>query len=183
MIRPAALLLCLAAWPAAAGAQGAVSALKNHDSNAPVDVAADRVEVQDRADRAVFVGNVKARQGDLTLDSQRMTVAYVNSAGNGTQIQRIDASGGVVVTSPSETAKGSFGTYDVNRRLITLIGGVVLTRGANTVRGGRLTIDLVSGRSAVDGSQVGGGAGVNRSGGRVTGHFTVPQRNDGPAGK
>ena len=33
-----------------------VGALKGHNSNAPVDVQADRIEVQDRADRAVFTG-------------------------------------------------------------------------------------------------------------------------------
>jgi lipopolysaccharide export system protein LptA len=33
-----------------------VSALRGHNTNAPVDVAADRIEVQTRADRAVFVG-------------------------------------------------------------------------------------------------------------------------------
>jgi hypothetical protein len=41
---------------------GPVSALKGHNSNAPIDVAADRIEVQDRADRAIFAGNVKVRQ-------------------------------------------------------------------------------------------------------------------------
>jgi lipopolysaccharide export system protein LptA len=53
-----------------------VSALKGHNSNAPVDVSADRIEVQDRADRAVFAGNVHAVQQDLTLDTPRLTVAY-----------------------------------------------------------------------------------------------------------
>ena len=38
--------------------QQPVSALKGHNSNAPVDVTADRIEVQDRADRAMFTGNV-----------------------------------------------------------------------------------------------------------------------------
>ena len=45
------------------------------------------------------------------------------------QIQRLDAAGGVVVHSPSETAKGDFGIYDLDRKLITLIGNVQLTRG------------------------------------------------------
>ena len=44
------------------------------------------------------------------------------------QIDRLDAAGGVVVHSPSETAKGDFGVYDLNRKLITLIGNVQLTR-------------------------------------------------------
>ena len=32
-------------------------------SNAPVDVTADRIEVQDRADRAIFAGNVHVDAG------------------------------------------------------------------------------------------------------------------------
>lgn len=152
-------------------AQGAVSALKGHNANAPVDVEADRIEVQDRADRAVFSGNVKVRQGDLALDAARLNVAYSGGAG-GTSIQRLDASGGVVVRSPSETARGNFAIYDLNRRLITMLGGVVLVRGGSEVRGGRLVLDLNSGRATVDGSAVGGGTGTG-TGGRVTGRFTV----------
>jgi len=171
MFRPALLLVTLlAAAPAAA------QALKGHNANAPVDVDADRIEVQDRSDRAVFAGNVKVRQGGLSLDAARLTVAYVGG-NNGPQIQRLDASGGVTVRSASETAYGQFAIYDLNRRLITMLGNVVLNQGANVIRGGRLVIDLISGRSVIDGSAVGGAPGVAGSGGRVTGRFTVPQRN------
>ena len=149
--------------------QQPVSALKGHDSDAPVDVNADRIEVQDRADRAMFVGNVHVRQAELTLDTQRLTVAY--SSNGGVQIRRLDAAGGVTVHSPSETAKGDFGIYDLDRKLITLIGNVQLNRDQNQVNGARLVIDLDSGRAVVDG----GPPGVNQNGGRVTGHFTVPQ--------
>lgn len=169
------LAIFLAAAAAVAGAstlanaQG-VSALKGHDSNAPVDVDADRIEVQDRADRAIFAGNVHVRQAELTMDTQRLTIAY--SSNGGIQIQRLDASGGVVVKSPSETARGNFGIYDLNKRLITLIGDVQLTREGSRVSGSRLVIDLDSGRAVIDG----GAPGVGQRGGRVTGHFTVPKR-------
>ena len=150
------------------------SALKGHNTNAPVDVQADRIEVQDRADRAVFTGNVHVVQTDMTMDTPRLTVAYANAQGGAgnPQIQRLDASGGVVVKSPSETAKGDFGIYDLNRKLITLIGNVQLNREQNQVNGSRLVIDLNSGRAVVDG----GPPGVNSSGGRVSGHFIVPQK-------
>ena len=171
-LRPVIGLIGLLATAAYAQSQsGGTSALKGHDSNAPVDVSADRIEVQDRADRAIFAGNVHVRQNELALDTQRLTVAYSNDGG--VQIQRLDAAGGVTVTSPSERAQGNFGIYDLNRKLITLIGNVVLTRGQSRIMGQRLTIDLGSGRAVVDG----GPPGVNQSGGRVTGHFTVPKRN------
>lgn len=153
-----------------------VSALKGHNTNAPVDVTSDRIEVQERADRAVFTGNVHATQGDMTLETPRLTVAYSTASGTGgstnVQINRLDAAGGVVVRDPTETAKGDFGIYDLDRKLITLIGNVQLTRDNNQVNGARLVIDLNSGRAVIDG----GPPGVNSSGGRVSGHFTVPQR-------
>ena len=172
MLRALTILSGLAAVTAGSLAlsQEPVSALKGHDSNAPVDVAADRIEVQDRSDRAVFAGNVHVRQQELTLDTTRLTVAY-SSAGS-IQIRRLDASGGVVVKSPSETARGDFGIYDLDRKLITLVGAVQLNRAGSQINGQRLTIDLNSGRAVVDG----GPAGVGQSGGRVTGHFTVPKR-------
>ncbi len=189
MIRTGPLLLAALAVAAPAQTPSApvvspapdngVSALKGHDSNAPVNVEADRIEVQDRADRAVFSGNVHAKQADLLLDAARVTVAYTGGAG-GTQIQRLDASGSVKVTSPSETATGQFAIYDLNKRLITMLGGVTLIRGDNRVNGGRLVIDLNTGRSTVDGSAVGGAGGTSGRGGRVTGRFTVPQRTQTP---
>lgn len=148
------------------------SALKGHNSDAPIDVTADRIEVQDRADRAIFAGNVHVRQADLTLDTERLTVAYTSSGG--VQIQRLDASGGVVVKSPTETARGDFGIYDLDRKLITLVGGVQLNRQDSQVVGSRLVIDLNSGRAVIDG----GGPGIGQSGGRVTGHFTVPKKKN-----
>ena len=151
-------------------AQSATSALKGHNADAPIDVASDRIEVQDRADRAIFSGNVRVKQAALTLDTQRLTLSY--SGADGVKINRLDASGGVVVRSPSETARGDFGIYDLNRKLITLIGAVQLDRGGSRINGQRLTIDLNSGRAVVDG----GGRGIGQSGGRVTGRFTVPQR-------
>jgi lipopolysaccharide export system protein LptA len=145
--------------------------LKGHNSNAPVDVSADRMEVQDRVDRAVMAGNVHVKQQELTLDTARLTIAYTSGAA-GLQMQRLDASGGVVVKSPSETARGAFGVYDLDRKLITLVGGVELQRQQSRISGSRLVIDLTSGRAVVDG----GAPGLGGSGGRVMGHFIVPQR-------
>ncbi|MCL6741559.1 OstA family protein [Sphingomonas sp. RB56-2] len=156
----------------AAGAQQGVSALKGHDSHAPIDISADRGEAQERADRVVFAGNVVLKQQELTLRTARLTVAYSNN--NGIDINRIDASGGVVVTSPSETARGDFGVYDLDQGLITLVGNVRLERGGSFLNGGRLTIDLDSGRAVMDG----GLRGVSQGGGRVTGRFTVPKRTN-----
>ena len=170
--------LVLAAAGAIGPALAQTSALKGHNSNAPVDVAADRIEVQDRADRAVFAGSVVVKQADLTMTAARLTVAYSRNrkggdGGSNVQIERLDASGGVTVTSPSERATGNFGIYDLNQKIITLIGNVSLVRGDSHLRGGRLTIDLDTGHAVMSG---GAAPGTNNQGGRVTGTFTVPQK-------
>ena len=157
-------------------------ALRNHDSNAPVNFTADRIEVQDRADRVVVSGNVVVTQAGMTLNAARMTVAYRNQPGTGAggiEIDRIDASGNVVVTKGDQTARGNVAIYDLNAKLITMLGNVALTQGANRLTGGRLVRDLNSGRSTVDGRSSGGGAGTSTSpSGRVSGTFTVPQRQN-----
>jgi lipopolysaccharide export system protein LptA len=180
-MRPIAFLIPgLIAISALAGAQ------QRHDTNAPIDFGADHIELQDKANRAVLSGSVSVKQAEMTLNAARMTVAYTGQVvGGSPQVSRLDASGGVTVRRPDQTARSQYAIYDLNRRVITMLGGVSLTQGGgNTVNGGRLTINLDSGRAVIDGSAVAGGAGAGRGGavtsapgGRVTGTFSVPQRN------
>jgi len=148
-----------------------------HNSNAPVNFDAGRIEVQDRADRVVLSGSVRVEQAGLVLDAARMTVAYRSTGG--IEVDRIDASGGVKIRKGGDTASGNVAIYDLNRRLITLVGNVTLTNGGNRLSGGRVIIDLASGRSTIDGRSSGGsGPGTQNSGGRVSGTFSVPQRKN-----
>lgn len=155
------------------GSVADAQAIAGFNSSQPVNYAADRIELQDKQSRVVLSGNVQITQGDLRLSAERTTVAYTNEGS--LKIQRIDATGGVSVTRGSERATGSAGVYDFNRRVIVLSGGVALRRGGDTLNGGRLTIDLDSGVSSVDG-RAAGGASSSSSGGRVSGQFSVPQR-------
>ena len=171
-------LTSLAILATGSGAPAQAQALANHNSNAPVDFDAGSIEVQDRADRVVLSGGVKVTQAGMTVTSQRMTVAYTRSGS--TDVNRLDATGGVVVTKGNEVAKGNVAIYDLDKRLITMVGNVQLTQGANRLNGGRLLIDLNSGKATVDGRGAARGPDGNpvtgQSGGRVTGTFTVPER-------
>ncbi len=155
-----------------------------HNSNAPIDFGADNIELQDKANRAVLSGSVSVKQAEMTLNAARMTVSYTGQVvGGNPQVSRLDASGGVTVRRPDQTAKSQYAIYDLNRRVITMLGAVTLTQQGNTVNGGRLTINLDTGRAVIDGSSVRGSSGASGSatsaapGGRVTGTFSVPKRN------
>ena len=158
--------------------QTGAQAIAGHNSDAPVNYAADRIELQDKANRVVLSGNVDISQGGLRLQAARTTVAYTD-AGE-LKIQRIDATGGVHVTRGNESARGDVAIYDFNRRIITLVGNVALNRGGDTLNGGRLVIDLASGIASVDGRAGGGSSAVgspvgSSKSGRVSGTFSVPK--------
>ncbi len=155
------------AFGGVAGAQG----IGAFNTNQPVSFDADRIELQDRQNRVVLSGDVVITQGDLRLTAARTTISY-QDAGELT-IQRLDATGGVVVTRGNERARGDSGIYDFNRSVIILSGGVAINRGGDQLDGGRLVIDLNSGLSSVDGASArSSGEGAS---GRVSGTFAVPE--------
>jgi lipopolysaccharide export system protein LptA len=152
---------------APASAQVGTSALRNLDSRAPIDVNAQRIEVLDAQNQAIFTGGVTVKQAQLNLAADRIKVSYVRGAGGGDPvIKRLDAQGGVRLVTPTERATGRFGIYDIDARTLTMVGDVVLNQGSNVLRGNRLAIDLRSGRSALSG-------GTAANGGRVSGRFAV----------
>lgn len=152
------------------GIQLNAQAFSGHDSKAPVQFDAGDINVEDRQDRVVLVGGVTVTQAGMRVRSQRMLVDY-SDAGD-FSISRITATGGVNVTRGNEAASGDVAVYDLERRLITMAGNVELRRGGDRLAGGRLTIDLATGRASVDGKAASSG---EESNGRVTGTFTVSQ--------
>lgn len=160
----------------AGGMNLAAQGIARHDSRAPVTYDAAKFVLDDKANQVIFSGGVIVTQADLRLQSDRMLVNFTD-AGR-LEIQRITATGGVVITRGDERASGDNAIYDFNRRVITMAGNVRLRRGTDTLNGGRLTIDLDTGISTVDGAASGGSAaapGSPSGRGRVTGSFSVPQ--------
>lgn len=175
----AILVLCVseravAAQSRPAGGKPLSSFSENSDK--PIDITADRLDVAHEEKTATFSGNVKAVQGDITLHTPTLKVYYdTNDRSNGTPagrnggegnpaIQKLEATGGVVLQSPQETARGQRAVYDVVNRTAVVLGDVVLTRRENTIRGNRLTINFDSGQSRMEG-------GTAATGGRVHGTF------------
>ena len=102
------------------------SALKDHNVENPVDISADRLEVKQKENIAFFTGNVVVTQSDMSLVSDRITVFYEEDReeNNSSSISRLDASGNVTLTSPTETVRSTWGVYDFEERIITLGGKV-----------------------------------------------------------
>ena len=131
---------------------------KNRDK--PVHIEAATLEVRDKDKQATFSGNVHVVQGDTTMRCKVLVVYYDNNSpggakssmsgpGGASQISRLEAKGGVVVTQPEQTATGDTGLFDMKSNTITLLGNVVVSQGGNVVRGDRLEVDMTTGVSKV----------------------------------
>jgi lipopolysaccharide export system protein LptA len=139
----------------------------------PIRITSTSLEVRDKEKRATFIGNVLVAQGDTTMKSATLDVFYdgdtdgtdgktaqagpaaAPATGEGQQIRRLEAKGGVVVAQKDQTATGETGIFDMRSNTVTLNGNVVITQGPQVIRGERLTVDLTSGVSHVDGGKGG----------------------------
>ncbi|MBL4603701.1 MAG: hypothetical protein JKY84_13220 [Emcibacteraceae bacterium] len=150
--------------------QAQVSSLRDHEVQNPVDISADRLEVKQKENIALFTGNVVVTQDDMSLVSDRITVFYQSERdqNNSSSISRLDASGNVVLTSPTETIKSTWGVYDFSEKIITLGGNVEFSNADGKIKSPRLQVNLTTGQITMDGGRVEGGSE------RVNGQFTPP---------
>jgi len=130
------------------------------DPNAPYDVLADRLDIDDAAKAAVFTGNVVAVQGDFTIRSADLTAFYAGNAGLGTSADPTKAAAASlthiqarrkvsVLSKDGQTATGDWAEVDVKANVATLGGAVVLTQGKNIVKGTKLLIDMNTGEATI----------------------------------
>jgi LPS export ABC transporter protein LptC/lipopolysaccharide transport protein LptA len=159
--------------PAAQSAQPAMMGSFKADRNVPMNVEADTLEVIDGSSKAVFEGNVRARQGDLLLRTSELAAFYSGKAGLGmtgdtaavnpkakgkdkdkAEIVRLEARHSVIMTSKDQSATAERADFDVKANTALLSGNVVvdsLVQGSddplkrNIVSGDRLRIDLTTG--------------------------------------
>lgn len=147
MLRPLMIALVLVAPPAAA--QEVAFGGMRADTSAPVEIASDRLEVDQGDGRAVFSGNVVIGQGQMRLAAERVTVEYAD--GDQSRIRSLRAEGKVTLVSGADAAEAAEAVYEVESGNVSLSGDVVLTQGDNVLTGDRMTVDLASGRAQVDG--------------------------------
>lgn len=152
--------------PLAAHAQertGAFGGLAS-ESQDPIRIDADRLDVFERENRAVYAGNVVAVQGDTTMRCTVLTIFFRTdegdaaaesepSQGGGTEsIDRIECDGPVTILSQDQVAIGARAVYDRVAGQVVLTGDVALSQGQNVTRGERLVYDVDAGVANVESS-------------------------------
>ncbi|MEH3145850.1 MAG: organic solvent tolerance protein OstA [Methylobacterium frigidaeris] len=210
LFRPALAAVLLLSVPAlAANGETAPPAAKERNSGfgafgkgtgkEPIKIDADRLDVFDRENRAVFAGNVVAVQGESTIRCSSMTVHYQRKQDgktgdkaaekpaeaksaetkpgdptDGSAIRQVVCAGPVTVVSKDQVATGDNAVFDRVANRVVLTGNVVLSQCQNVTRGSRLVYDITTGRANMD----------PVAGGRVSAMFVPGGKDDRkPEGK
>ena len=124
-----------------------------HDPAEKIEVSADSLSVSQGLANAEFKGSVRAGQGTLKIEADRLLVEYgADSDGSLTgQINQMSAFGNVTLTNGAEAAEAREAVYLVSSGTVRMTGDVILTQGRNAIAGEILNIDLNSGDAVFEG--------------------------------
>jgi lipopolysaccharide export system protein LptA len=110
--------------------------------NEPIEMSADRLEVDVEAKTAVLTGHVKLTRGTMTLACPRVDVRYDRVP----HVTWARGSGGVVAEVKGIHAEAPEVELDLGPRTMDLRGGVRLTRGDGWLTADRASINIATGK-------------------------------------
>jgi lipopolysaccharide export system protein LptA len=131
-------------------------------------IARDSLEYYEQRQIAVARGDALAIRDDRRLRADMLT-AHFGEGGRSAAMERIEATGNVLVSTPTDIVRAEQGDYSPERGLATLTGNVKITRGDTQLNGDRAEVNLQTGESRLLSS---------RSGERVRGLF-LPKSGSG----
>ena len=155
------------AKPAAAAnpAGGLFQSLSLGSNKGPVRIDSDSLELDYKSSNVMYRGHVEVTQGDVTLNSDRLSISYdpeaVKKPADGTiktatpggdtdRIKEIIAEGNVRIRQGTKLAEGRRAVFDQAKQTFTLSEGAVLHDGPNQVAGERVIVYLKEERSVVE---------------------------------
>ncbi len=121
----------------------------------PIQIESDELQIREQEKVALFNGNVKVVQGTTVLQSGNMTVHYrgdsASVTGGNADIQKIDVTNKVFLSSGTQQATAESGYFDMDRQVFVLEGDrVVLSEGQNVFVGCKLTVQMNTGEAKLD---------------------------------
>jgi lipopolysaccharide export system protein LptA len=122
----------------------------------PIKIDADRLEVHEKQNKAIFTGNVSVVQGKTLMKASKLVVFYAKGSGGSVTtgaaaIDHIEATGKVYVRSDKQVATGDAATFNMGSQLLVMTGSkVVLTDGDNVAVGCKLTVRMQTGKARLD---------------------------------
>jgi lipopolysaccharide export system protein LptA len=112
----------------------------------PLDVAADRLELDVEARTAVLSGNVRLSKGAMSVSCPRVEARFDDAQ----QIVWAKGTGGVIAETRGARAEAPEVELDLGKQLVDLRGGVRIARGAGWIKADRATIHMGTGKISME---------------------------------
>ncbi len=122
------------------------------DRNQPVEITAQQLEVLQQQRQSIFIGDVIARQGEMTLYAEKLIVFLQPDQD---QVERLEALGGVRVIQLDRIATAEKAVFYQLEEKLVLSGNAEVTQGKNNISGDEITLYLKENRSLVESSENG----------------------------
>jgi len=140
------LLITLAAFSAVAASVGNTGGKDR--SGLPISIKSNQMSADNMGKTAVFSGKVMARQGDVTIYADKMTINYGDEKG---EVEKIEADGNVRIVQENRIGFASHALYESKQGRITLTGNPKVTQGADSITGATITYLIDEDKSFVSG--------------------------------
>lgn len=112
----------------------------------PIKIKSDQLLTDNNLKVATFTGNVVARQGDLTIYSDKMIINYSDDEGG---ISSSEVFGNVRIIQEERRGQADHGIYDAKRATITLDGNPKVFQNSDTISGKTIIYYLDQDKSEV----------------------------------
>jgi lipopolysaccharide export system protein LptA len=128
----------------------------------PVHIVSDSLEAYQQQQKVIFIGHVVAKQGELTIRGDRMTVFYLeqgnpesNKERLAGKIDRVVVDGNVHITQKEVVATGEHVVYFREENKAVLTGKPRVEKGKDFIQGDKITLFFDSKKSIVEGGPSG----------------------------
>ena len=117
-------------------------------SSLPITIKSNQLSADNKGKTAVFTGKVMARQGDITIYCDRMTINYGDTRD---EVDKIEADGNVRIVQENRIGLASHAVYDNKQGYITLTGNPKVMQGADSISGKTIVYYIDEDKSLVSG--------------------------------
>ncbi|MBW4054450.1 MAG: lipopolysaccharide transport periplasmic protein LptA [Proteobacteria bacterium] len=115
-------------------------------SNQPITIKSNEMSADNKGKTAIFSGKVVAKQGDITIFSDKLVVSYADKTG---EVQKVEAFGNVRIVQQNRTGFADQAVYDSRNGRIVLTGTPRVVQGGDSISGKVITYYLDDERSDV----------------------------------
>ena len=136
-------LLCLSCFVSIGSAADKGAAL---DTNQPIEITAQQLEAIQQQRQSIFTGHVVAKQGDMTLTADKLTIFLLEKDD---QVDRLEAVGSVKVVQLDRVATANQAVFYQGTEKLVLSGDAVVVQDKNKVSGDEIIIYLKENRSVI----------------------------------